>query len=369
MYTRSGDVVRGEPKLKELRVQTKYGVLEVPVSDVRLVDFGYRDDADTRQRLGQLVDRFGSGELDEETQEELRGQLIRGGRLSLKVLRKKIEEASNNRLETLEDEFEEIFESEDAIPDRRFDTVVAKKFTIRGTILLDRVSVQSNYGELDFSRAEIERIAFSGGGGLAATRRALIVKTWTDPNGEYKTVHAFVKQKSKLRLIEFSGNTAGQLKKALRGHRVLLIPELENAGNSSTVAAESAKFLKRFVRGGGCVVSCGGDGNIKFLKASGLLDCSGRNQDSAVSIKKRHPIVKGVGSNIASANATFPIQASKMKALGTAPGGTVIGYRRLGAGVVVYCGWDYYQSQEAHQRVLVNAMKWAAMAELSIGNP
>src|SRR5690606_23391825 len=79
------------------------------------------------------------------------------------------------------------------------------------------------------------------------------------------------------------------------------------------------------------------------------------------SVVKKHPIVKGVSGTIPNANATIPINVhgGKMKTLAGQDGAILVGVATIGSGVVVYCGWDYYVSEEAHQRVLGNAVDWA----------
>ena len=74
--------------------------------------------------------------------------------------------------------------------------------------------------------------------------------------------------------------------------------------------------------------------------------------------------MRGVSGSIPYANATYPIHPQgrpKVQPLAvTAEGGVVVGIARIGKGAVIYCGWDFYNSTETHQRVLSNAVLRAA---------
>ncbi|MBN1420754.1 MAG: hypothetical protein JXP34_18430 [Planctomycetes bacterium] len=244
------------------------------------------------------------------------------------------------------------------------DTVSAKRFTIRGRVLVDTFEIAGAYGVLRVERADIDRIYPRGGTYRPVWDKVLIVKSWTDVAGEFQNVLGILKKRTRLRFVEFSGASASDLRKALRGHGVLLVPELEQGGSAATqVAREAAPAIQRFVRDGGVIVCCGGNENARFLCEGGVLPCSGGETGGTAEPRGRHSILRGVKGTIPQADATFPIsvESRRMKTLAAAPGGKIIvGVAGLGQGAVVYCGWDFYASEEVHQKILENAVRWAA---------
>lgn len=298
ILTREGDEILGRLTLSQISVRTEYGTLVIPIDEVSRIDFGPA-----------------TGDDDED--------------VSLAQ-----------------------------------DTVVAKRFTIVGRVLDEAFDIAGAYGVLRVARADVERVLPRGGAIQSAWDKVLIVKTWTDPSGEFLNVLTFLKQRTRLRFVEFSGTTAADLRKALRGHGVLLIPELEQGGSAAVqVAREAAPAIRRFVREGGVIVCCGGGENPQFLSESGVLACSGGASGGTAETRGSHPILRGVKGPIPQANATFAISAEskRMKLLAaSAEGGIIVGVARVGEGAVVYCGWDYFASEEAHQKILENAVRWAA---------
>lgn len=300
---RQGDVLEGEVPLGALRVLTAYGTLTVPPDEVLRIEFA----ADPSGRPGAV--------------------------------------------------------------ERAEDTVVAKKFSIVGRAEIETLDVTLPQGRLRVPRADVARLVVGGGRTREPVDRILMVKTWSDPNEEFARTRDIIARRTKLRIAEFTGTGASELKRALSKHRVLVLPELErDSEDLAQVASQVSSSLREFVRSGGVVISCGGSGNVRFLAASGILACQGGSSDDrAGTVQKKHTIVRGVSGAVPSANATFPIQVSgrgRMQSLVAGPsGGIIVGIAAVGEGAVIYCGWDYFQSAEPHQRILANAVEWAAKAE------
>ena len=360
VVTRHGEAIVGPVRLEEVAVRTSYGLLRVPVAEVARVEFAPAPTAEDEQKVEAALAE--AGRLDAKASAEVIRDLASMGPVARRILAAR---PIDEKARPLVDQVLEKVGEGPAGRDVWEDVVVAKRFTVVGRVELESLEVGLAYGALQLSRGDIERIAFSGAGPAGATNRVLIVRTWTDEDEEYAHVREFLAQRSRLHFVEFAGHDGKDLARALRGHRILLVPELEEGRNAvDGVASEAGPALRKFVKDGGVVVSCGGDVNVRFLSQSGLLACGAAGTGGQAEVRKRHPIVQGVQGAIPEANATYPILvegAKKMQALAVSGnGGIVVGVARVGAGAVIYCGWDYYQSQDPQQRVLANALRWAA---------
>ncbi len=366
VLTWHGDVIVGFIDVDAVRVATKYGVLTVPIAEVRSIELAARLSEEERAAIEDEIEALRNAE-EPEARQRCRQAIVDAGSLALDVLREAAANAIDGKdadelRQALGDLIETIIELE---PEARttHDTVVARRFTITGEVELDSVGMRSSYGALRLARRDVERITIGTGPGRGGSDRLLVIKTWTDVSGEYANVSEILRG-TRARLDEFESTSAPDFRRRLKRCGAVLLPEFESSNEQlSVLATECSRDLVRFVREGGVVISCGGTANLQFLSASRLLSCSGSSNSSTATVVKKHAIVRGVPSTIPYANATFPIRvqsAARMTALATAQdGGIVVGLSRLGEGAVVYCGWDYYASEEPHRRVLANAVRWA----------
>jgi hypothetical protein len=363
VITRHGEVLAGAVGFQTLRVQTKYGLLEIPLADVVRVDFAPRLSDAEAARIATLIEST----RDPAKRPAAREEILRLGSAAILPLGRARKEDKDlaAALEPIEGELR------DAAGKRNLEeeVVSAKRFSAVGRVEIDDLSLSSTYGSLRVLRSDIDRLIFQGASLRDAVSKALLVKSWTDPNEEFVRTRDAISRRTKIRLVEFNGSSGAELKKAIKAHRVVVIPELEQAGDDAAqVAREAASSIRKWVEEGGVIVSCGGDGNVAFLAQSGVLACSHQGSDDSgtCSIVKKHAIVQGVSGGVPYANATYPIQVegkSKMQPLVTGGGGIVVGVAKVGAGAVVYCGWDFYDSAEPHQKILANAVRWAAGGE------
>lgn len=289
-----------------------------------------------------------------------RGNNVLEGTISLEALRVR------TAYGTLTVPCEDLLRVEFARDPEKDDKVSTRKFSIVGRAELEELEISLPQGRLRVPRCDLERLVLHGSQRIEAVDRILMVKTWSDPNEEFARTREIIARMTKLKIAEFTGTSAAELKRALSKHRVLVLPEFERVESSlNEVATGTANALREFVRSGGTVVSCGGSGNMQFLTASGLLRCQGgaAGQGHAV-VAKRHAILRGISGPVTHANATFPIRPlspGRVQALLKLPSGEiVVGIATLGEGAIIYCGWDYFQSAEPHQKILANAVLWAA---------
>jgi hypothetical protein len=364
VFTRSGEVVLGVPEVKEIEIETKYGLLKVPIADVLRLEIAQKLDPGARGRIDGHIDRLRRAE-DDDQREAARDALIQAGPLAIEVLQaaKSNSESDAAINEALTDVIESILE-EAGPPGPPADTLVTRRFTAAGEIRLGRLALHCAFGNLAFAKEDIIRVVTDASGQKEISDAILVVKTWTDPEQEFRNVRECLSRLTRMKIIEVECDSAAALKRALSRSRVLVLPEFENGSDAiDGIAGQSAALLRRFVQEGGVVICCGGDWNYRFLNASKLLSVSGTSSNVQAQIQGRHPILRGVSGAIPYANATFPIQVngSKMKTLAGVPGGgIVVGVAAIGEGAVVYCGWDFYESQDSHQRVIANAALWGA---------
>lgn len=366
VLTRQDEIIVGTLDIKELQVRTKYGSLRVPIEEIGRITFRpmlTRDEErEARAMIEELVEA--DGEVDENDTRAARRRLVELGSAVLEMLRDAQLEVEADSQETLTEVIQTIL---DETPERVLtsDVITTKRFTIHGDALIDGVGVRSAYGNLELSRAQIDRILLGNTSWRGETDRVLLIKTWADADGEYLNVRRCLESKTRLKMVEFTGSSATEFRRILKKHRLLVLPEFESGGSApGQLAGQAASALGQFVRDGGVIISCGGTANMQFLSSGGLLACSGRANDGDATIRRRHPILRGLSGTIPKANATFPIfvqSGRKLTALATAPsGGVVVGVARIGEGAVVWCGWDFYEPKEPQQRVLSNAVRWGA---------
>jgi hypothetical protein len=374
VLTRDGDVLLGTLSVETLSVETRFGELTIPLADIRQIDLRREWSTEDDARLTKLLSDIEASLPNSTEADELQAELFQIALASRDELRKRSSSTRDRAAQVLKEVLESFSDSDDRttnIGNPKHDRVVARKFTVIGKVASDEFTIATKYGPIRIARGQIERMAIGDAELQLETDRVLIVKTWSDPEREFANTRQAIDQRTKLRIVDFSGSSAADLKKALRGHRVLVLPEFEQGG-SEQVAQELAKTLQQFVRTGGVIISCGGGNNHTFLSTSGVLPCSGGSDSSEATIRKRHPIFKGVQSPIPAADATLPIQSTgkpKMKALATSQSGDIlVGVARLGAGAIIYCGWDYFDAPEPIQIVLANAVRWAAAGGHAAGS-
>ena len=166
-WLRDGTRLAGFPKLRQVHVETAYGKLTVPVSEITRVRFASVQKKELVKNVHKLIEQLGHEEYDlrEQAMEELR-QL---GVSALELLREAQEsddEEIKSRVEKLIGEFEEDEEEPDedeihTVPIKGDeDEVVTLQFTVKGRVLEKSFEVATLYGNLTFHREDIISIVF-----------------------------------------------------------------------------------------------------------------------------------------------------------------------------------------------------------------
>ena len=172
-YLRDRSKVAGYPKLESLAVQTRYGVLSVPVKELVRVRFVTRVAPEVTAQVDEIIARLGSDDFDirEKAMDDARAV----GPDALPALRKAMtskEEEIKNRAEILVDELEAIAKGSggDKVGESleqlkgSDDEISTTRMTIRGTILLETIVIGSRYGDLSVAVADLEAIHFQKAG-------------------------------------------------------------------------------------------------------------------------------------------------------------------------------------------------------------
>lgn len=363
LSTRDGDLVIGTLTLTEIPVQTEYGLLRVPTEDVAVVEFARRLTDDDIAEIRATVETLRTSEEGEE-RDAARESLIQRGSLALDLLRSALNPEHEDLNKSLNKIIEAIIEREpEDFPTT--DRIVARRFTISGHVQIDKIGLRCSYGDLELSRNDVARIVIGTGSWRNPSSKVLIFKSWTDTSGEYQNVMNFLPRQTKLQFKEFESRDPSLLRKALRKFSVIVVPELEQSDEGlKKFSSATAKALRKFVRNGGHLVSCGGNGNNALLNRSGLLKFRAESNSSPVRVLGKHSLMRGVSGSIPHTNATYQIHPQggpRVQPLATTvAGGIVVGVAKIGQGAVVYCGWDFHNSTQDHKRILANAVLWAA---------
>lgn len=366
VLTRRGELIAGSLDVDAITVRTRYGVLRIPLGDVRAIDLALTPPKHPEERIRELVGRYKTS-FDSTVRMHLLDEIVEIATQARGVA-EELQSAAKGAERAILDSVVEACQDRSALDHPRRDVVVTTRFTVQGDVDLGRLELASDYGTLELARGDVGRLVVGDGPLALRSDKVLIIKTWGDPTREYANALRVVTSRARVRPKEFTGSTAAALRKALRNVGVVVIPELEKGGSTaSQVAAEAAKDLQRFCREGGVVISLGGSVNVNFLKASGILSCSRASGTAEAPVVRRHPIVEGVSGTIPRVSATVPLRvdSGKMKVLAGSETAIIVGVAKLGHGAVVYCGWDFFTVHEPHERVLANAVRWARKRQTS----
>jgi hypothetical protein len=171
-HLRDKGKVAGRPKIMELAVNTRYGKLLVPVDDLKKVRFGVRVDPTEKERIETLIQSLASEDFDE--REKANEALGKSGLAALPLLRQALS-IDNDDLKSRLPVLIAVLEAEaekasgtDSLPSLKEgdDEIVTGRMTIRGSVLLDGFDIETRYGVLSVSVADLVGVDFEPAGDL-----------------------------------------------------------------------------------------------------------------------------------------------------------------------------------------------------------
>jgi hypothetical protein len=214
---------------------------------------------------------------------------------------------------------------------------------------------------------DITAIAFRDYGaplGRSALRRILAWGRWGDPGEEFRRTVDIVKAETGTRWKIVESTTErfdDAFRRELSLARTLLIPEMENLKGPSPDAAEIKPLLETFLRSGGNVVVCGAQGpHLQWLRDAGLADLDGVGQVDGTEVTftpKGAAAAKGIKTYQAvNATSAYAIKGDAYS-LAESGGKPVVVARRVGRGLVIVVGADYYMTNEGASKLLGNVVQ------------
>lgn len=166
IHLMDGSIISGKINLAQIEVETRYGNLQIPLEQVRLLTPGLESHPAFDQKIAALVADLGAdgfAEREKAQQELLKiGSEIRG---ELERQVKTAEAERQTRLQKILDDFDaqrEADEEASANDWLRDDVIVTNSFTIVGKIKTPSFQVASPYGSLAVKIADIRRIQREG---------------------------------------------------------------------------------------------------------------------------------------------------------------------------------------------------------------
>ena len=166
-WMRDSTRLAGFPQVSELHVETAYGPLVIPISEVEHVRFALAADPEVAQEVAGYIEQLASEEFDlrEEAEEKLREI----GRPALEAL-EKATASEDEEVKTRAQKLLEEFEGEEEEPDEEEahlaplegdeDEIKTRQFVVRGVVQEKAFEVETRYGELTFRRDDILSIVF-----------------------------------------------------------------------------------------------------------------------------------------------------------------------------------------------------------------
>jgi len=250
-----GSVITGKLSVKEIVVETQFGQLTIPVTELRSFTPGLISHPELAKQIYDLIDALGSDQFDQ--REKAQKALTKMGKPVRGELEKRARDEDTERrtrVKAILDEFDELADEEDedgkaAAPPVLItrDQVETTEFTLVGRIVTNTLTVSSLYGPLTVKLGDVRR------GQRDAVRRADVRKT-VGVDGSFLVQHSM--KDTKIRVE--------------RGDRVTVTAEGSIAmtpwGNGASCSPDGAAnfgwYLPNTIPSGALVGAIGGGENV-----------------------------------------------------------------------------------------------------------
>ncbi len=160
LFLKNGSNLVGELTFPKLEIETAYGTLIVPASDLVKVRIGKKSDPDLLAEIDGLVKDLGAD--DAAARNRATEQLTRLGRVAeteLSVAAKSQDPEVKNRATSLLQEIQNASDDEAAsLPEE--DELVTIRFTVRGNLKMEKLDLTTSYGALSIPKKELRVITF-----------------------------------------------------------------------------------------------------------------------------------------------------------------------------------------------------------------
>lgn len=259
LHLMDGTVITGRPSVRQIRVETKFGTLNVPIAELVGLVPGLNTHVELRERIADMIAKLGSNRFRERGRAQ--EALIKMGPSVQEELRRRLNDPDPElraRVQTILDEFDQLGEDEQepGAPRQdvwiRADRIETTVFTILGEIVQKQFEMKTPYGRLIVQLDDIRR------GGRDVPTLKQIRKTFT-VSGENLVQRSF-----KSARIQLKG-----------GERVSIIADgtisMTPWGNSQVSTPEGGSNFGWYRQGeipGGALVARIGDGGKIFKVGS-----------------------------------------------------------------------------------------------------
>lgn len=178
LHLLDGSIVTGKLSVKEILVDTQFGKLTIPVTNILSFRPGLDSFPELSKQINDLITNLAASDYNE--REAAQKELIRMGppiRKLLEARQKSDDDAERGRrLKVILEGFEEAGSDEEgATPEWiPLDTIVTTDFTVVGTIVQKKFSISSKFGELTVNLGDV-RVAERNTGAKEDIRKSIAV--------------------------------------------------------------------------------------------------------------------------------------------------------------------------------------------------
>lgn len=169
-------------------------------------------------------------------------------------------------------------------------------------------------------------------------------------------------------LTDYKNESVDRLERLLEKQHAVVIT-YPSGGDPDALAAMGKK-LENFVRNGGVVVITGTH-ETSAIQALGLLSPDEAYYYEGATVQPKRPdhgMVKGVAGNFNLSNFVYPMEFadSDFVTVAEAEGMSVLGYKEMGEGKVIYLGLEYYTDEVVPSKILSNIFSWSLASAIPV---